>query len=470
MPHRTYEFVWERLGWACRVVACWVLVVSAGAASEPHASTPREPMLVVAPSRFHEALGDYLRFRSERRSTRLVALERVLMETDGVDDPERLKRWLFQQWKECGVGYVLLVGDADVVPVRYMVLDRVTPPAFDYAFYPSDLYYADVAHRDGTFDDWNACKVGFHAGYFGEVQGEKNKRDPINFDAIDYRPELAVGRWPVDSVDEVRTVAAKTIAFEQGVRHGTAPGGHRVALVWVPGWVDAQGQMDGWASRLQPSWEVVKLFGGPGAKTPSDEKSVVALLNTGAAVVFHVGHGFDEGWAESLGVGALSKLTNADRLPVILSAGCSTARFATLPPYEPYEDIHGVTHQGTNLGEVFTAAPPPPSPYARGRYNLTGFWRSRSWFCGGPPYAYVAYIGCNTGGQPCALTLLDGFARASTATSEPTLGVCWVRAVDHYYEAEHLATLTPGPDWYPASIFFQAMKYMVFGDPALPLR
>ena len=40
---------------------------------------------------------------------------------------------------------MLLVGDATVLPVRYMVLDRVTPAAFDTAFYPSDLYYADVA-------------------------------------------------------------------------------------------------------------------------------------------------------------------------------------------------------------------------------------------------------------------------------------------------------------------------------------
>ena len=75
---------------------------------------------------------------------------------------------------------MLLVGDVDVLPVRFMVLDRVTPAAFDYAFYPSDLYYGDLAKPDGSFEDWNARKEGFHAGYFGEVRGEKNKEDPIN--------------------------------------------------------------------------------------------------------------------------------------------------------------------------------------------------------------------------------------------------------------------------------------------------
>jgi hypothetical protein len=31
---------------------------------------------------------------------------------------------------------------------------------------------------------------------------------------------------------------------------------------------------------------------------------------------------------------------------------------------------------------------------------------------------------------------------------------------------EHLATIAPTADWYPASLFFQGMKFMVFGDPA----
>src|SRR6185436_10020494 len=129
-----------------------------------------------------------------------------------IDDAERLKRFLFVEWRERRAHYVLLAGDADVMPVRYMVLDRVTPAAFDYAFYPCDLYYADVAKADGSFDDWNARQDSFHAGYFGEVRGEKNKHDPINFDQVHYVPELAVGRWPVSTADEAARVAAKTIA------------------------------------------------------------------------------------------------------------------------------------------------------------------------------------------------------------------------------------------------------------------
>ncbi|MGC8640629.1 MAG: C25 family cysteine peptidase [Isosphaeraceae bacterium] len=232
-------------------------------------------MAVIGPERFHQAIKPFLAHTNKERPTEWVSLESIFTSTSGADHPERLKRWLYRGWKERGLRYVLLVGDADLVPVRYMVLDRITPPAFDYAFYPSDLYYADIARREGSFDDWNARKDDSPAGYH--------------------------------------------------------------------------------------------------------------------------------------------------------------------------------------------APPPPPAPYARGKDNQTGL--GERMVRGGPAGA-LAYIGCNTGGQPCALTLVDGFVRALHDLSEPTLGECWVRSIDHDFHAEHLDTIRPDEGWHPPSIFFQGMKYMVLGDPA----
>jgi hypothetical protein len=423
-------------------------------------------MAVIGPEQFHEALMPFLAYRNSQRPTEWASLESILKNTKGTDDPERLKRWLFRGWRERGLRYVLLVGDADLVPVRYMVLDRVTPAAFDYAFYPSDLYYADVARRDRSFDDWNDCKEEFHGRYFGEVRGEKNKSSPINFDRIDYRPELAVGRWPVDSIDEVKIVAEKTMACDRAALAERRPGLRRSLLVYVSGWVDSRGQMDHWAAELPRGWTAAKLYGGQPRSTPPNVRGVARLLNDGASLVIHVGHGDDNGWVGSFNVRGLGQLHNGDRLPIVISVGCSTARFATLPPYEAYEDVFGTQHQGTNSGEVFHVPPPPPSPYARGIYNQTGL--GEQMVRRGPGGA-VAYIGCNTGGQPCALGLVDGFVGALHDLTEPTLGDCWAGAIDHYYQAEHLDTIRPNDDWYPPSIFFQGMKYMVFGDPALHL-
>jgi hypothetical protein len=58
---------------------------------------------------------------------------------------------------------------------------------------------------------------------------------------------------------------------------------------------------------------------------------------------------------------------------------------------------------------------------------------------------------------------------ALAEAGEPRLGDCWTSAIHHYFEREHLATLKPDEGWYPPSVFFQGMKFMVFGDPSLRL-
>jgi hypothetical protein len=49
------------------------------------------------------------------------------------------------------------------------------------------------------------------------------------------------------------------------------------------------------------------------------------------------------------------------------------------------------------------------------------------------PNGAVAYIGCNTGGQGCAMTLLDGFM-AGLGQGRMRLGDCWVHAISYYYD------------------------------------
>ena len=427
-------------------------------------------LMVIAPSAFHPALGQFITHKQALLPTELVSLESVLQKTGGADDPEKLKRFLYEQWRQHGLGYALLVGDVAVLPVRYMVLDRVTPAAFDYSFYPSDLYYSDLAKADGSFDDWNARKDSFHAGYFGEVRGEKNKQDPINYDEVDYHPEVAVGRWPVSTLDEARLVAAKTITCEQSILAKTNASTHRVAFIAVGGWIDSRSRLDRLAAKLTTAWQIEKRFysdaGRPSGTPPPDRPQVRALLNSGLGLVVHAGHGQSDAWEQCFHVRDLDRITNAAALPVIISAGCSTACFAPLPPYEPYVDVNGREHTGSDHGEVFTAPPPPPSPYQRGRFNPTGLGEQvlkRS------ANGAVAYIGCNTGSQPCGLTLVEGFVTALAAAKQPHLGDCWAEAIRFYYDREHLATLRPNADWYPPSIFFQGMKFMLFGDPSLRL-
>ncbi len=427
-------------------------------------------MLVIAPASFHSALRDFIAHKQRLLPTELRSLEEVLERSPGVDDPEKLKRFLYGEWRARGLGYALLVGDVDVLPVRYMTLDRVTPEAFDYAFYPSDLYYSDLAGPDGSFDDWNARKDGFHAGYFGEVRGEKNKGDPINFDAVDYRPDIAVGRWPASTAEEARRMAAKSIRYEESVIVGVRPSLRRAGFISVGGWVDTRDLLDRLAAGLPGGWQAEKRYYGdtnrPAVTAAPDHAQIRNLLTDGVGLLVHTGHGQPNAWEKCFSVQDLDRITNAAHLPVVISAGCSTAHFAPLPPYEPYVDANGREHAGTDHHEIFNAPPPPPSPYQRQAFNPTGLGEE---FLKRGPDGAVAYIGCNTGSQPCGLTLVEGFMRALAGAARPRLGDCWADAVRYYYDKENLAGLKPSQSWYPPSIFFQGMKFMLFGDPSLRL-
>ncbi|MBI5388051.1 MAG: hypothetical protein HZA90_25585 [Verrucomicrobia bacterium] len=452
------------------LVLCGAPALAQGQPTAPvsHPGSATNRFLVIAPAAFHPALKEFVTHKQKLLPTELRSLETILQDATGVDDAEKLKRFLYDEWRQHGLGYALLVGDVDVFPVRFMALDRVTPAAFDYAFYPSDLYYSDLAKPDSSFDDWNARKDSFHAGYFGEVRGEKNKQDPINFDQVDYRADIAVGRWPVSTVDEVRLVATKTMTCEESTIAGRDPHLHRAAFVAVGGWVDSRNFMDRLAAKLTNAWQVEKRYYSDARRQsgtpPPDRSQVRSLLNNGLGLVAHTGHGQPDAWEQCFFLRDLDRITNAAALPVVISTGCSTAYFAPLPPYQAYVDVNGVEHTGSDYKEVFTAPPPPPALYQRGRFNPTGLGEQ---LLKHSTNGAVAYIGCNTGSQPCGLTLVEGFIGALAEAKEPRLGDCWAAAIRHYFDKEHLATLKPNADWYPPSIFFQGMKFMLFGDPSL---
>ncbi|MBK7641905.1 MAG: hypothetical protein IPJ19_02470 [Planctomycetes bacterium] len=426
----------------------------------PAACLEATGLVVIAPAGWEAALAPFVAARAAERPCVFLALEDVLARNRGHDAPERIKHELYRRWKEEHLGYALLVGDADTFPVRFMVLDRCTEPAFHYAFYPSDHYYADLARADGSFDDWNAEQQGFHAGYFGEVRGECHKEEPINFDRISYLPEIAVGRWPVSSATEAQAVAAKTLAWKPLGEHP------RALLVHAPEWIDARAQAGALADAWKDSGFEVRrqLYAGEGE--PPTPRSVEEALLAGVDLAVHLGHGSEETWYRCLGPAQRDALAAAHPA-VFLSIGCSTAHLCNEPPYQPYLDETGIAHRGTNAGEVFPTPPPPPSCYQPGALNSTGLGERLLRM---PSGGAVVYIGCGTGAQPCALTLLEGFGRALTDDPAQCVGDAWKQALAFYFEHERLAQLTPDAGWYPPSIFFQGMKFLCYGDPTLRLR
>lgn len=414
--------------------------------------------LVIAPAEWEAELKPLVAARAAQGFTaRFLALEDAVGGDTQGDAPERIKRRLYEEWHERGLTHALLVGDADVFPVRFMVLDRGTAPAFNYAFYACDLYYADLARNDGSLDDWNVCADGFHARYFGEVRGEFNKSDPINYDGISYLPEIAVGRWPVSTREELRAVVAKTLTWD------AAPPARSALLLHAGEWVDERPRLGARAEDLTAAgWAVERQFYDT-ASAPTPER-ITTALKAGVGLALHAGHGFSAGWHLCLASEHEAILAAAPPA-IYFSVGCSTANFVNEPPYQSYLDADGLPHRGTNDGEVFTAPPPPPAPLQPVRFNSSSFGERMLRM---PAGGAAAYVGCVTGSQPAALSLMDGFLIAAAAGA-PTVGEAWSAAVRHYHAAERLEELQPNADWYPPSIYFQGMKFILYGDPALAM-
>ncbi|HMO14583.1 MAG TPA: C25 family cysteine peptidase, partial [Pirellulaceae bacterium] len=215
-------------------------------------------MTIVGPRCWLSEMNTYSAARRPDVVCHVVAWEDLVEAQPGTDEPEKIKRYLYEQWKQSKIDHVLLIGDASVMPVRYMVLDRVTPAAHDYAFYASDLYYADLAKSDGGFENWNGVTEGFHGQYFGEVRGEKHKTDPINYDQIDYRPEIGVGRWPVRTIEEFETIAGKSLEHERQIR-ARSTDSRTVGFISVDGWIDSRPSLDLAAEHLT-GWTIEKRY------------------------------------------------------------------------------------------------------------------------------------------------------------------------------------------------------------------
>lgn len=137
----------------------------------------------------------------------------------GTDLPEKIKRGIADWCERRHVKYVLLMGDSDVLPVRYITMDwnchtpepdKITSSEVVYS--ASDLYYADLYNSSEDFHDWDYDMN----GYYGELLGARTFAglEPINYDRLDMYPDVAVGRVPASTSQEVRNYIDKVISYE----------------------------------------------------------------------------------------------------------------------------------------------------------------------------------------------------------------------------------------------------------------
>jgi hypothetical protein len=285
--------------------------------------------IYVAPAAFMPALEPLLQHRrAQGLHVAAVSTEAIYAGWSyGQLDPEAIRsflRYAAQSWP-AAPATVVLVGDGSSDPRNYLGRNNLT-------WVPPYLAEADPWIGETACD---SCYV--------RLDGA----DPL----ADIAPDMAFGRIPAKSADELRALVAKILAYEGGA----APGAWRATVALVADNPDDGGDFarasEAVAALQPPAARINRVYYDPAAR-PDDPWRVadplVALgrsmgaFDSGAAIVQYTGHGLQFQWGYTgpplrpgeptdkqflLGLFGVDELRNGPRLPVVLSMTCLTGSF-----------------------------------------------------------------------------------------------------------------------------------------------
>ena len=237
--------------------------------------------------------------------TGVYTINWIMCHCDGRDTQEKIRNFIDYMYTDHGTKYVLLGGDTGVVPYRGFYASTGGYIDTDMA---ADMYYA---HLDGTFNSDNDS-------YWAEPT-----------DGVDWYPEVAVGRAPVDTTTEAQAFVNKVIAYEQmdkpervclhqsRVQSGNSPDSRCLAYNcddYIPG-----------------GYTIDYLFEEDGTVTKTDWRNAWAA---GPIAVAHIGHGnttvyyinYEIGGTVSWYTSDVSSLTNTF-FPWTTSVACIVGEF-----------------------------------------------------------------------------------------------------------------------------------------------
>ena len=189
------------------------------------------------------------------------------------------ENWQAPHMSDGHVGYVLLVGDTPFVATH-------------------------MCGAGGVADRWFVC--------IGDE---------------DYStPDISIGRFPVNTFDELNVVTEKTITYE---RDYTYTGDEETR--WHTSALLAFGSTGAeyWGQQvteqlLESGWNTstVTLINGEG-----NPEGVYNNMNDGKSIVVHCGHGMATGWEVTNGEFDMDQLHNGNKLPLVYSLSCLTGSF-----------------------------------------------------------------------------------------------------------------------------------------------
>ena len=234
--------------------------------------------------------------------------------------PEDIRDYIRDFYREHGIEYVLIGGDADVVPAKQLWVQAW--PGGDTTLMPSDLYYACL---DGTYnydeDD-----------YWGEPKDGDNGND------VDLIAEVYIGRACVsdDTDTEVNNFVSKTIEY---LNNGGYSNGNVLMVgeylwsnpdTWGGDYMDEI--IDGSNANFYttagiPSdvYGIDTLYDRDWLENDWPKSELITRINTGVRIINHLGHA-SYGYCLKMGNNDAYSLLNPEPF-FVYSQGCMAGGF-----------------------------------------------------------------------------------------------------------------------------------------------
>jgi len=373
-------------------IICFVLVNGLGSIS--FAKTNDEyTFIILTPVEFFDTLLPLMTHKQNHGiSTKIITLndinESVYFPAQGRDDPERIKYFIKNAIENWNTQYVMFVGNKENMPVRYSVivsnnyqqntLDNLLPSSFSFqsGSFITDLYYADIYDENDSFCSWDSN----NNSIFGEIGLDGA------IDEVDLYPDICVGRVLCQTIHDVDIIVNKIIDYENNV-YGenwlkniilcggdTHPNtweeillallfknitGDRYRIAWEGEYMGDQ------IDQIMDTFTTQKLYSTGILRIRAKRltlKNINQAINDGAAFVLFSTHGTPtkmatyppfnkKRWIElpspdGYNISHISQLTNSEKLPIIVSSGCSNGDFDTIACPIAWEFVHHDTGGG----------------------------------------------------------------------------------------------------------------------------
>jgi len=261
------------------------------------ANTDPAIYIAVAPSELIDTLQPLLEYRKQTGIYSMVfPVESVYDQFNyGYPEPiaiQRLIQYAFENWPQ-KPRYLLIVGDASYDPRGYISpaeANRI-PTELIQTVYGGETA-SDILFAQLNDDPW---------------------------------PDIAVGRIPARTSEQLQTIIQKTLQYEQQeVGHSGKPGVAAIADGQELSFkVEAQSFLDGFANGYD-----TQLF-APDAGITDANKQIAELLGRGDLIVGYFGHGSVNMWGKDqlFTTKDIAKLNNENITPLIVNMTCLTGLF-----------------------------------------------------------------------------------------------------------------------------------------------